>query len=196
MHDHCRDAWARGEAADDVSHAIKEVIQQADAEVRHTGFYSITHQDMGWIAHYSLMDQHDPHDYLSMGVYLFPCNKVPSACDKPRFFRAPEQYQNSSTAAGSSSTPCMMETGLPWVSCDASGVKNMNVYRAEQGEAVVRKMSAGVSNLVLAWHYTGNEVYAGKAAHLLEKFFIDSETAMSPNFKYAQHWPGVCVAPC
>ena len=120
-----------------MSNAIKEVISQANKEASRSGYYAMTQQDIKGTVKHGLPSNYNSRDYLSVGVYLFPCNDIPNTCKQPRFYRPLSQY--------SSDTPCNKKTGLPWVSCDNSGVKNMDVYRADLGETVMRKMWAAVT---------------------------------------------------
>lgn len=77
---------------------------------------------------------------------------------------------------------------LPWVRRD--GVTNP----ATQTNAVDRKrlgsMTASVKALALAYYFTDKEKYAQKSTELLRTWFLDDETNMNPNLKYAQSVPG------
>lgn len=81
------------------------------------------------------------------------------------------------------------ETGLPFVRRDgkinpesASDKYDLNRYTT---------MVKRVNTLALAWFYSQDEKYAGKAATLLRTWFLNSDTRMNPNLQYAAALPGV-----
>lgn len=53
------------------------------------------------------------------------------------------------------------------------------------------EMTRRVAVLALAYFYTSDSRYSEHAAALLRKWFIDPETRMNPNFRYAAARPGV-----
>lgn len=77
--------------------------------------------------------------------------------------------------------------GLPYVNRDGVTNPEINLWdRNRLGE-----MAGRVSTLALAWHLSGDERYAAKAAEQLRVWFLNPATRMYPNFEYAQMVPGV-----
>ncbi len=79
--------------------------------------------------------------------------------------------------------------GLPYVPRD--GVVNPESRQdalSDQGR--LSRFGNDVATLSLAYRLTGNEAYARHAARLLRTWFLDPNTAMNPNFEYAQAVPG------
>lgn len=52
-------------------------------------------------------------------------------------------------------------------------------------------LAKNVETLALAYYFTGQEVYAAKAAKFLRVWFLDPATRMNPNLEFAQAVPGV-----
>jgi hypothetical protein len=78
--------------------------------------------------------------------------------------------------------------GKPYIRKD--GRRNPEIYLLHD-DSQMGKMSYSVKKLALAFYFTGNEVYAKKAAVLLKTWFIDTGTRMNPNLNYAQYIPGL-----
>jgi len=77
------------------------------------------------------------------------------------------------------------EDGLPYVRRD--GVVNPE----SKDEAATDKerlldFTGGVQTLALAWYFSGEKIYAEKAAEMLRVWFLEEETRMSPHLEYAQ----------
>ncbi len=76
--------------------------------------------------------------------------------------------------------------GLPYINRDGVTNPEINLWdRNRLGNTAHR-----ISTLALAWHLSGDERYAAKAAQLLKAWFLDPATRMNPNFEYAQMVPG------
>ena len=73
--------------------------------------------------------------------------------------------------------------GLPYIRRD--GEVNPE-SRRDTDNATLSAMATGVETLTLAYYFTGEEKYAGRAALLLRAWFIDKETKMNPHYEYAQ----------
>ncbi len=77
--------------------------------------------------------------------------------------------------------------GLPYVNHDGVTNPEINLYDRNRLGLTAHR----VSTLALAWHFSGDERYAAKAAELLKVWFLDKDTRMNPHFEYAQMVPGV-----
>lgn len=76
--------------------------------------------------------------------------------------------------------------GLPYINRD--GISNPEIERLDRNPL---GMTANrIKTLALAYHLTGDERYARKAAELVRVWFLDKKTAMNPNLEYAQMIPG------
>ncbi|QNF34534.1 alginate lyase family protein [Adhaeribacter swui] len=73
--------------------------------------------------------------------------------------------------------------GLPYIKKD--GQTNPEVEKVKDGE-YARGISRDVRLLGLSYYFTNDEKYAKKAAELLKVFFLNRDTRMNPNLKYAQ----------
>ena len=74
------------------------------------------------------------------------------------------------------------EDGLPYIQRDGEVNPERYDYDLPRLDAVTR----AVRDLGPAYYFSENEEYAEHAALLLRTFFIDVETRMNPNLKYAQ----------
>ena len=78
--------------------------------------------------------------------------------------------------------------GLPYVRRD--GERNPEINRISDHRSL-DQMAEAVETLALASYFTGEEVYAERAARLLRAWFFDPATRMSPHLQYAQAVAGV-----
>ncbi|HUB87307.1 MAG TPA: alginate lyase family protein [Verrucomicrobiae bacterium] len=77
--------------------------------------------------------------------------------------------------------------GLPYVQRDGeTNPDNFNKHRE-----CIWQLKDAVAALGAAYKITGDDRYVKKAVELLEVFFLDPQTLMNPNLKYAQAIPGV-----
>jgi hypothetical protein len=78
--------------------------------------------------------------------------------------------------------------GLPYIRRDGE----INPDRATNKYDVsdLEGMSSDVETLSLAYYYSGNPRYAGRAASILRTWFLNPDTRMNPNMNYAQAVPG------
>ncbi|QYY35252.1 alginate lyase family protein [Ruficoccus sp. ZRK36] len=80
--------------------------------------------------------------------------------------------------------------GMPYIRID--GYKNPEAKESDKWDKkVYNPMVSKVDTLALAYFYTGDELYASKAATLLYTWFIDPATRMNPSLNYAGGQPGV-----
>lgn len=78
--------------------------------------------------------------------------------------------------------------GLPYIRRD--GEHNPEIREIPDHKNIL-EMPDAVETLALEWFYSGQEIYAAKAAQLLRAWFLDPATRMNPNLAYAQAVPGV-----
>ncbi|RYD34318.1 MAG: alginate lyase [Verrucomicrobiaceae bacterium] len=77
--------------------------------------------------------------------------------------------------------------GLPYIRRD--GVVNPE-SRAGNDAVPFGRTNHAVATLALAYHFTGKEAHAAKAAELARVWYLDTGTRMNPNFNHAQAVPG------
>ncbi|MCB1217310.1 alginate lyase family protein [bacterium] len=77
--------------------------------------------------------------------------------------------------------------GLPWINRDGE-VSPQSRALPDAGNK--SRLFSALRQLCLAWHFSGDERYAGHAAVLLRAWFLDEETRMNPNLEHAQAIPG------
>jgi hypothetical protein len=78
------------------------------------------------------------------------------------------------------------EDGLPYIRRDGLS----NPERGNYDSRRLKLMQYNASILSLAYFYTDNEAYAGKAAEIIKVWFLNPSTRMNPNLNYAQAIPG------
>ena len=78
--------------------------------------------------------------------------------------------------------------GLPYLRRD--GERNPEIYKITD-RTYLGKIDNACRILSLAWHFTGDEKYAAKAAIILQTWFLNEATKMNPNLDYGQAVPGI-----
>ena len=73
--------------------------------------------------------------------------------------------------------------GLPYIRRD--GETNPESKR-DLDQPRVAQMGSNVHALALAWHFTGDEKYAARAASQLRAWFLDDATRMTPHLRFSQ----------
>lgn len=79
--------------------------------------------------------------------------------------------------------------GMPFIRRD--GYTNPSASSDQYDLGPYFNMRIRVNTLALAYFYSGSDIYADKAAEILRVWFLNPETRMNPNFKYASSLPGV-----
>jgi Alginate lyase len=77
--------------------------------------------------------------------------------------------------------------GQPYIRKDGE----FNPERAKYDLDALDTMSTAVETLGYAYYFTGHEPYAEKAAELLRAWFLNPDTKMNPNVRFAQFVPGI-----
>lgn len=84
--------------------------------------------------------------------------------------------------------PCS-EDGLPYVWRDGQRVPGTTLYEPDSelyDRTRLQRLFDDTTVLALAWRATGRTQYAEHGAKLLTRWFIDPESRMTPNLRYAQ----------
>ena len=76
--------------------------------------------------------------------------------------------------------------GLPYINRD--GYSNPEIYRLDRYP--LSETAGRVTTLALAYFFTGDEKYSGKAVEFLKVWLLDEKTRMNPSLEYAQMVPG------
>jgi len=76
--------------------------------------------------------------------------------------------------------------GLPYIRKD--GLRNPELDKLDRNR--LGDMAKHMTNLGLAYYFTGEEKYAKKAADFLNTWFLNPKTRMNPNLNYGQTIPG------
>jgi len=81
------------------------------------------------------------------------------------------------------------ETGLPYIYRDGIRIPGTIMFEKESEKydrTSIQKLFNESTILSLAYNFSGNEVYAEKAALLIREWFLNEDTRMNPHLKYAQ----------
>lgn len=78
--------------------------------------------------------------------------------------------------------------GLPYIRRDGEVNPDRDTDKFDVSD--LEGMSADVETLSLAYYFSGNPRYAGRAASLVRTWFLAPATRMNPNMNYAQAVPG------
>ena len=76
--------------------------------------------------------------------------------------------------------------GLPYVSRD--GLSNPELEKLDRNRLGIT--AERITTLALAWYFSNDERYAQKATELVRVWFLNKDTRMNPNLRYAQVIPG------
>lgn len=74
--------------------------------------------------------------------------------------------------------------GLPYIQHD--GKFNPSAKNGDSDSVRMQVMCLGTQNLSLAYYFSGDVVYAEKAADFIRTWFLDPKTRMNPNLHYGQ----------
>ena len=80
------------------------------------------------------------------------------------------------------------EDGLPYIRRD--GEVNPSARTDGSDSPRLGVMARSVLTLALAYYYTGEDVYAERAALLMRTWFLDPDLRMNPHLQFAQAIPG------
>ncbi len=115
-------------------------------------------------------------------------DKPVAITDKPDECTAPTGDKRDFVSVGNYSWPNPdTPDGMPWIRKD--GYVNPNAKRYDYMKRWL-VMTSAVSDLGLAYFYTGDERYAQRAAEYASIWFMDPDTRMNPNMTYAAFLPG------
>jgi hypothetical protein len=138
-------------------------------------------------------DNVPPHatanDYVSIGTYFWPCTCTDPPSGPNCVTASPSSSSSSSPTLTLSPPACNATTGLPWV--DHDGVTNTRSM-AEYNQPDVQQYTSALTQMALAYYFTGNETYATRAVEWMRVWHLDPVTGMRPNFNFGQYVPGVC----
>ena len=78
--------------------------------------------------------------------------------------------------------------GLPYIRKD--GYRNPEGDKENYDDRRSSRMVDDVVTLTLAWFYSNDSRYAGKAADMIDTWYLNPETGMNPNLNFGQAIPG------
>ncbi len=81
------------------------------------------------------------------------------------------------------------QDGLPYIRKDGERVSGTRMYESgseKYDRSRMQRVFDDTTVLSMAWYFTGNIKYANHGHKIIQRFFVDPETRMNPNLKYAQ----------
>ncbi len=126
-------------------------------------------------AYESLLARADSMATLSPATVMTKPHAAPSGDMHDYLSQARYMWPNPDTA-----------DGKPYV--DRDGISNPEIYALDRYR--LAEMASRVTDLTLAWYFSGEKRYADAAARQLRAWMIDPATRMNPNLEYAQVAPG------
>lgn len=81
------------------------------------------------------------------------------------------------------------DNGLPWIRKD--GITNPTTQSGAVDRPRLGKFSRAIEQLSLAYFFTDDERYAQHASALIQTWFLNPNTYMTPHLEYAQRVPGI-----
>ncbi len=131
---------------------------------------------------YQALRKQAGHDLQMKPVSVMDKNYIPSSGSK-------HDYVSLARYAWPDPTK---KNGIPYIQKD--GISNPELNKFDRNR--LSEMAYAVYRLSLAYYFSGEEQYAKKATELLRTWFINKNTKMNPNLRYAQHIPGVAEGRC
>jgi hypothetical protein len=127
----------------------------------------------------------DKHDYMSIIQYAYACtDSCDPATDCSFWNFGYGHIRIDMTVLG-----CDTATGLPWYIHDGYFNPAAN-DEANSDHSALKGLMSKVYDLSLSNFFLGNAEHGALASKLLYAWFVDKETLMNPNMKYANTIPG------
>ena len=155
---------------------------QSVLDARHLAYVKQHLSDPAYAQAYQALEKQAGHDLLMRPLSVMSKDYVPSSGSK-------HDYVSLARYAWPDKTK---PNGLPYVMRD--GVSNPELNKFDRNK--LSTVANAVYRLSLAYYFSGQEKYAKKAAELIHVWFLDKDTKMNPNLRYAQHIPGAVDGRC
>jgi hypothetical protein len=127
----------------------------------------------------------DKRDYMSITQYAYACTDSCDPAEDCSFWNfGYDRRRIDMTVLG-----CDNATGLPWYIHDGYFNPAANDEANSDHSALIKMMSQ-VKDLSFSNFFLGNAKHGALASKLLHAWFVDKETLMNPNMKYANYIPG------
>lgn len=122
----------------------------------------------------------DADEALTRGLYSVTDKKSlpPSGKRNDYWHPAPYWWPNPKT-----------KDGLPYICRDGERVPGTQLFEPgseKYDRSRLQRVFDDSITLAMAWYFTGEKKYAIHGTRILERFFVNAETRMSPHLKYAQ----------